>query len=176
LATGAGGPASWLRAIADGILQGHPLEAARNLWLVSMSGVIHPSALAWAWSGLSRAFPRVVAIQVAGSALFLLLAALLLRPRRLEAWGHRGAPIAPSRPWVGDDPVLWKERYAQGRLSGRAVRLAIAGLVVLVVFPLIGSAAASFREWRASWGDGAASDWRRGRMNQTLRQFDAGLY
>jgi hypothetical protein len=139
--------------------------------------VIHPSALAWAWSGLSRAFPRVVAIQVAGSAFFLLLAALLLRPRRLEAWGHRGgAPIAPSRPWVGDDPVLWKEQYAQGRLSRRAVRLAIAGLVVLVVVPLIEPAAVSYREWRASRGHGAVSDWQRGRMNQALRQFDTGLY
>jgi hypothetical protein len=173
----AGWPYWWLRAIGDGIRQSHPLEAARDLWLVSMAVLIHPSALGWAVSGLSRALPRVVGIQLAGSALFLLLASLLLRPRRLAAWGYRGrSPRAPARPCIGDDPVLWKERYAQGRLSRRAVRLAGAGLVALVVLPLIEPAAASFREWRASWWDDSKAVWARGSMNESLRQLNAGLY
>jgi hypothetical protein len=177
LAAGTGWPGSWLRAITDGILQSHPLEASRSLWLVSMAELIHPSALAWAWSGLSRAFPRVVGLQLAGSAVFLVLASLFLRPRRLEAWGHRGhAPQGSSRPADGEAPVLWKERYAHGRLSRRAASLAIAGLVALAVLPLLDPAAASFQEWRASWSDRPLGEWRRGAMNQSLRQLTAGLY
>ena len=121
LAGRTGWPFSWLRALVDGVLQSHPLEAARNLWLVSMFGLFHPAGVAWAWSGLSRAFPRVVIIQLAGSLGFLLLAARLLRPRRLEAWGRPGrTSAATERPPIGDDPMLWKERHAHGR--SRAVR------------------------------------------------------
>ncbi len=176
-AAGSAWPVSWLRAMADGLLQGHPFEAALNLWRVSLYRLFHPMALGWAWSGLARAFPRVVGIQLAGSAIFLLLASLLLRPRRLGAWGHRGpARISPPRPDVSDDPMLWKERYATGHLSRRASRLAIAGLVAVVVLPLIGPAVESFQEWRASWLHGAGSDWHRQLMNQWLRQVTAGLY
>jgi ABC-type transport system involved in multi-copper enzyme maturation permease subunit len=178
LAGRAGWPFGWLGVLVDGMLWSHPVEAARNLWRVSIYGLFHPVALAWAWSGFSRAFPRVVGTQLAGSVLFLIAASLLLRPRRLEAWRWGGRePAAPSRPAVGDDdPVLWKERYAHRRLSRRAAWLAIGLLVVLVVGPLIEPAAAAFREWRASWWAGAGSDWRRGSMNQTLRQLSAGLY
>ncbi len=80
LAGRAGWPFLWLRALADGILLSHPLEAATNLWLVSMAGLIHPAALAWAWSGLSRAFPRVVGCATG----------------RLGAVPHRGLAAAPS--------------------------------------------------------------------------------
>jgi hypothetical protein len=178
LAGRAGWPFVWLRALADGILLSHPLEAVTNLWLVSMAGLIHPAALAWAWSGLSWAFPRVVGTQLAGSVLFLIAASLLLRPRRLEVLRWRGRePAALSRPSVDDDdPVLWKERYAHGRLSRRAAWLAIGLLVVLFVCPLIEPAAAAFREWRASWWNGAGTDWHRGSVNEALRQFSAGLY
>ncbi len=72
--------------------------------------------------------------------------------------------------------MLWKERYAHGRLSRRAAWLAIGVLVALVVCPLIEPAAAAFREWRASWWNAARTDWQRGSVNQTLRQFSSGLY
>ena len=67
--------------------------------------------------------------------IFLILASLLLRPRRLEAWGHQGRePIARSRPAVDeDDPMLWKETRAHARLSRRMVRLAVILLVAFVV-------------------------------------------
>ncbi len=121
-----------------------------SLWQVSMSEIFYPPGVAWAWSGVAKALPRAVGIQLACSMLFVILAARLLRPRRLEASVRRGRePATPPRPAVGDDPVLWKERYAHTRLSRRAAGMAIALLVVLVVYPLIEAAAASFREWRA---------------------------
>jgi hypothetical protein len=45
-------PFSWLRAIADGVLLSHPLEAATNLWRVSMFGLFHPAGVAWARAGV----------------------------------------------------------------------------------------------------------------------------
>jgi ABC-type transport system involved in multi-copper enzyme maturation permease subunit len=170
-------PLSWLGAIAAGLLESHPLEAARNMWLVTIFGLFDPAGVAWAWSGLSKAFPRVVVLQLAGSALSLLAAARLLRPRRLGAWGRpANKQTATERPPVGDDPMLWKERHAHACLSRRAARMAIAALVLLPAGPLIEPATASFREWHASWRGVAASEWRRGTLNESLRQLDAGLY
>ena len=178
LARRAVGPLSWPSAIADAIRQSHPLEAAMSLWKVPMSEIFYPPGVAWAWSGVSRFLPRAVGIQLACSMLFLILAVRLIRPRRLEAARPRGRePATPPRPAVGDDPLLWKERYAHASLSRRAAGIVIALLVVLVVYPLIEPAAASFREWRASWWDQAAGRlWARGSLNELLRKFSAGLY
>ena len=173
-----GWPFPWLLAVVEAIRQSHPLEAARNLWLVAFFGLRDPTNLGWAWAGLSRALPRAVGLQLAGSAIFLLLASLLLRPRRLEAWGHQGREtIARSRPAVDeDDPMLWKETRAHARLPRRMVRVAVILLVAFVAWPLLGPAADAFREWRASWWDGRAADWRRYDLNEALRNLGAGLY
>ena len=146
-------------------------------WSRSLGCATRPTS-AWAWAGLSRALPRAVGLQLAGSAIFLLLASLLLRPRRLEAWGHRGREtIARSRPAVDeDDPMLWKETQAHARLPRRVVRVAVILLVAFVAWPLLGPAADAFREWRASWWDGRAADWRRYDLNEALRNLGAGLY
>ena len=173
-----GWPFPWLLAVVEAIRQSHPLEAARNLWLVAFFGLRDPTNLGWAWAGLSRALPRAVGLQLAGSAIFLLLASLLLRPRRLEAWGHRGREaIARSRPAVDeDDPMLWKETQAHARLSRRVARVAVILLVAFVAWPLLGPAADAFREWRASWWDALAADGRRYHLNEALRNLGAGLY
>ena len=175
LAGRAGWPFPWLLAV---VRQSHPLEAARNLWLVAFFGLRDPTNLAWAWAGLSRALPRAVGLQLAASAIFLLLASLLLRPRRLEAWGHRGREtIARSRPAVGeDDPMLWKETQAHARPARRVAPVAVILLVAFVAWPLLGPAADAFREWRTSWRDGLAADWRRYDLNEALRNLGAGLY
>ena len=171
-------PFPWLLAVVEVIGQSHPLEAARNLLLVALLGVRDPTNLGWAWAGLSRAMPRVVGLQLAGSAIFLLLASLLLRPRRLEASGQRGrATIARSRPAVAEaDPMLWKETHANASLPRRVARVAVILLVAFVAWPLLAPAADAFHEWRASWWDGLAADWRRYRLNEALRNFGAGLY
>ena len=117
-----------------GIRQSHSLEAAMSLWQVPMSEIFYPPGVAWAWSGVSRTLPRAVGIQLACSMLFLVLAARLIRPRRLEAARPRGRePAAPPRPAVGDEPVLWKERYAHASLSRRAAAMAIGLFAALVV-------------------------------------------
>jgi ABC-type transport system involved in multi-copper enzyme maturation permease subunit len=177
LAGRSGWPFPWLLAVVEAIRQSHPLEAARNLWLVAFFGLRDPTTLGWAWAGLSRALPRAVGLQMACSAIFLLLASLLLRPRRLEAWGHRGREtIARSRPAVDeDDPMLWKETQAHARLSWRVARVAVILLVAFVAWPLLGLAADAFREWRASWWDALAADWRRYDLNEALRNLGAGL-
>lgn len=173
-----GWPFPWLLAVVEAIQQSHPFEAARNLWLVAFFGLRDPTNLGWAWAGLSRALPRAVGLQLAGSAIFLLLASLLLRPRRLEAWGHRGREtIARSWPAVDeDDPMLWKETQAHARLSRRVARVAVILLVAFVAWPLLGPAADAFREWRASRWDGLAADGRRYHLNEALRNLGAGLY
>jgi hypothetical protein len=178
LAGQSGWPFPWLLAVVEAISQSHPFEAARNLWLVAFLRLRDPASLGWAWAGLSRALPRAVGFQLAGSAIFLLVAALLLRPRRLEAWGYRGREvIARSRPAVDDDdPMLWKETQAHTRLSRRVARVAVILLVAFVAWPLLGPAADAFREWRASSRDGLAADWRRYHLNEALRDLGAGLY
>ena len=105
-----------------------------------------------------------VGLQLAGSAIFLLLASLLLRPRRLEAWGHRGRETtARSRPAVDeDDPMLWKETQAHARLPRRVARVAVILLVAFVAWPLLGPAADAFRASGAE-----LVGWAGGRMGAT---------
>jgi hypothetical protein len=105
-----GWPFSWLRVLNDWILQGHPNEAAMYLWQIPAARLFYPPNLTWAWSGFLKTLPRVVGLQAACSALFLLLAARCLRPLRLGLWGRRDRELAvSSRPAIGDDPMLWKE-------------------------------------------------------------------
>jgi ABC-type transport system involved in multi-copper enzyme maturation permease subunit len=172
-----GWPFAWLRVLNDGILQGHPREAAMYLWQIPAARLYYPPNLTWAWSGFFQTFPRVVGLQAASSALFLLLAAVFLRPRRLGLWRRRGRELRlSSRPAIGDDPMLWKEWYAPARLSRTVVGLTAILLGVLLFCPLIEPAWAAFQEWQASWWDGATSLGARGTLNQFLRQLDAGLY
>ena len=168
LAGRTGWPFPWLLAVVEAIRQSHPLEATQNLWLVAFFGLRDPTNLGWAWAGLSRALPRAVGLQLAGSAIFMLLASLLLRPRRLEAWGHQGREtIARSRPAVDeDDPMLWKETQAPARPLRRVAPVAVVLLAAFVAWPLLGPAADACREWRASWWDGLAADWRRVRSER----------
>jgi ABC-type transport system involved in multi-copper enzyme maturation permease subunit len=170
-------PLSWLRVFTDWILQSHPAEAALYLGQICTARLSYPPAVAWAWAGLLKAFPRVVGLQVVCSALFLLLAALCLRPLRLGLWVRRGYALAvPAHPAIYDDPMLWKEWYAPARLVGGAVRLAAILLGVLLFCPLIEPVRAAFLEWRASWWARPARVWAREVLNESLRQLNAGIY
>ena len=94
--------------------------------------LFYPPNLAWAWSGFLKAFPSLVGLQAACSALFLLLAAFYLRRLRLGLGRRRARDLIGSpRPAIGDDPMLWKEWYVPSRLSRTAVRLAAILLGVL---------------------------------------------
>ena len=119
-----GGPFVWLRVLKDWLLRGHPNEAVWFLWRFPTAGLADLANYAWARTTFSRAFPRVVEMHAASSLLCLLLSTLFFRPLRLGLWKRKGRePAFPSRPALGDDPMLWKERYAPIRSSRTAVRL-----------------------------------------------------
>src|SRR5262249_58224341 len=113
-----------------------PGEAAAYLWWSSMAKWYYPPDFPWTRAAFFRAFSPTVGVQLAYSALFLLVATLCLRPLRLGLWGRRGRGSAstPRRgPALGPDPLLWKERHAAGRLSRKTILLLLllcAGLLV----------------------------------------------
>lgn len=177
-------PISWLGALNDAFLLTHPALPAMYLCAIPDAMLFDdPSVATWAWSALGRTFPWVVGLQAACSALFVALAVLALRPVRL-GWRRRGVgssrraarePVVWSRPPVGDDPMLWKERYAAGRSLGPAARIAVVLIGALLLFPLFGPARDAFQEWWASWRGDTHFDHRRFALNQSLRNLHAGL-
>jgi hypothetical protein len=172
-----GWPFSLFRVLNDGFLLCHPSEALWFLWRIPASALFYPPNLTWAWSKFLRTFPRVVGLQAACSVVFLLLAAVFLRPLRLGHWARHGYDLAvSSRPAVGDNPMLWKERHAPARLARTPVRLTAILVGVVLFWPLAAPAADAFRECRASWWDGTDGIWAREGLNESLRQLNAGLY
>lgn len=179
------GPLGGLRTLNGWILLSHPLEAATHLLHISGAKLSRYSpALRWAQAGLSRTFPWVIGSQAAASAFFLLLAVPCLRPRRLglrrwaRAFGSSRTASASARPTMGDDPMLWKERYAPGGSRPTLAWLVIVLLSVLVLGPLVGPAVDAFREWQESrWGEflGVSIQYRSG-LNDSLRKLNTGLY
>lgn len=178
-------PLGWLRTLNDWILLSHPLEAATYLIQFSEAKLSRSSpALRWAQAGLSRTFPWVIGSQVAASAIFLLLAIPCLRPRRLglrrwvRALGSGRPASASARPPIGDDPILWKERYAHGGSRPMLARLVVVLLSVLALGPLLGPAVEAFREWHESrWGGilAVSVQYRQG-LSDSLRRLNTGLY
>jgi ABC-type transport system involved in multi-copper enzyme maturation permease subunit len=115
-------------------------------------------------------------IHAACSVLCLFFAALCLRPLRLGWWLRRRREVSgSSRPEVGDDPMLWKEWYAPGRRSHVTVGLTLIVVGVLLFYPQLAPAEASFREWRTSWSNNATPVSKRMKLNESLRQLNAGL-
>ncbi len=100
-------------------------------WLTSMAAEIH------------QAFLWMTGLQAVLGCLFLILAVTLLRPlrggtrgRRRRGWlARRREREAVARPGCGDDPMIWKERYA-GRGGGLAWLTSLP--VVLVLGTLLG--------------------------------------
>jgi len=172
-----GWPFSWLGALNDWILLGHPHEAVMHLRRIPEARLFYPPNIGWAWSGFWKTFPLSLGRQVACSVLFTLLAALCLRPLRLGHWRPRRHDLSvASRPAMGDDPMLWNERHPPARRMPTPVRLAAIAFGVVLFCPLIEPARAAFWAWRASWWDGTDRVWARGNLNESLRQRDAGLY
>jgi ABC-type transport system involved in multi-copper enzyme maturation permease subunit len=171
-------PFGWMRTLNDAVLLGHPHETVGYLWhFVMLMTINHPAGLAWARAGLNGTFARVVTIQLAASLVFLALAVAFLRPIRLglrkRASGR--AVRATPRPALGDDPMLWKERYAPGRRPRPWRRLGLGLLGLLLLVPLIEPALGAFAEWRQSWRHELQIH-RRWSLNESLRQLNAGLY
>jgi hypothetical protein len=175
---------SWLKAIQDANLLGHPGMAAMYLGRIPEAMLFdRPTRAAWAWARLDRALPRVVGIQVACSAVFAVLAVLLLRPSRL-GWRRRGligsgrsnrAAIAPARPPVGDDPMRWKECHASPRGPSAGSRFAMVAFGALLIVPLIGPARDSALEWWRAWFGHATFIHARLSANESLRNVCAML-
>jgi ABC-type transport system involved in multi-copper enzyme maturation permease subunit len=157
---------------------GHPGRAAAYLWGMIATKWYYPPGFPGNRAAFLREAPPTVGFQTVYSALFLLMASVCLRPLRLGLWGWPGRRRASSprpRPAVGEDPMLWKERYAPGRLPGKTVLLFVllsAGLLV----PLAAPAWDAFREWRASWYGETIVVGACDRLNHVVRQLNAGLY
>lgn len=160
-----------------------PWEAAESLWWVGrakLGGDL--TGLGLAWSQLSRTFPRAVGMQLAGSALGLLLAIVLLRPLRLGVrrrehglWRLRAAH-SPARPAIGDDPMFWKEWCAAGHPRSRIARLLAIVPGALFLVPLIEPTTIAFLEHWESWQGDPTRIWARWTLNVSLRHANAGLY
>ena len=141
---------------------------AANAWLLASS----PLGLLLKWPGMvaSRGFVNAIAwmcgLQVVGGVLCLVGAIAQLRSAYRAQVSHEARSIVGrfffppwrfrSRPAVGDDPILWRERYT-GRPRG------LARLIDVVVQLIIGVAIVyptSFFGWRALrevWTHGYAS-------------------
>jgi hypothetical protein len=172
---------AWLGDAAHALMAIHPVMVAARLGLVVLLRLVHEAPLAaGAWSQVMAALPGLVASHAGISALFVVLACALLRPLRVGGpkRPRAGAPAAPGRPAVGDDPMLWKEWYGsrgRGRLRF-VVGAAVLVLGALMAARLAGPAQEAFREWRLSWSNQASTYWRRERLNGSIRELTMALY
>ncbi len=113
-------------------------------WLASSS----PASLAWSAvvrggriSGLSAAVAEMIALQLAYGTIFVLIAALRLRPAFRAEAGERPRPrwldrLTARRRWlarppIGDRPMLWKERHVARSTGLTRVATNVLALVVL---------------------------------------------
>ncbi len=182
---GPSGPLGGLRTLNGWILLSGPLEACSYILDIPRAKLARsPAALRWARAGLSMFLPWAIGTQAAASALFLLLVAPCLRPRRLglrgwaRAFGSNRTASASARPTLGDDPMLWKELYAPGGSRPILSRVVVVLLSLAVLGPLVGPAMDAFREWqRSQWGQ-LPGVWvrYRGDLHHMLRDLNTGLY
>lgn len=137
------------RAVVETAIFHHPLFLLVALSSVSQMRLLSPSPVAWsAWgAGLGLGWSPTVVVGlslVAHATLGLLafgLAILVLKARRGGLFARRAIPrflAAVPRPPIGDDPMLWKERFAPsgGGPSPRAALALAAGLAVGILFYL----------------------------------------
>jgi ABC-type transport system involved in multi-copper enzyme maturation permease subunit len=147
--------------------------AAANWWLVSSSpiSVIFTVATGLpSWSQLVDQVGRMAGIQLGGAVVFTAAAIVRLRPahraiagidrqsrrraRRRLVWRFR------PRPPVGDDPILWREKYTS-RESGllKAANILIFGglLVGLSVATFFYARPAFVELWRHGYGSAATA-------------------
>lgn len=139
--------ASWLVPLTNVAMATHPAVAWGRLssqarmqvrnsnlptgWMAGMAAEVH------------QAFLWMTGLQALLGCVFLILAVALLRPlrggargRRRRGWlARRREREAVARPGCGDDPMIWKERYA-GRGGGLAWLTSLP--VVLVLGTLLG--------------------------------------
>jgi hypothetical protein len=142
--------------------------AAANWWLVSSSPVLiafHIATGLNSWAQLVREVNQMAGIQIAGAILLTVTAIARLRPahrtlagmdrearrreRRRFVWRVR------LRPPVGDDPILWREKYTS-RVNGllKAANLLIFGglLVGLTVATFYFALPAFVELWQHGYG------------------------
>ena len=103
----------WVRIPSDWVLDSSPLGLVLNYLGLQSSG------------RLLDALYRMIALQLAGSFIFVVLASLQLRSIERAQAGGDARPSDPSRlrsrrvrptrrrPAVGDDPILWRARYTE---------------------------------------------------------------
>ena len=129
----------WIKPVNDLVLWSSPFS------------LVQPASWPASWANAWETGLWLIGLQLGYAVLFVLLAIVALRPvfrregegpRRLS-WllDARHARRFLSRPEVGDDAMLWKERYVS-RTSG-IIKIAI-GLVFLIVVIILGYATYQF--------------------------------
>jgi len=165
---------AWLGVVNDWAWLGHPIRVIRPLAIALIQPFDGRTGLFRVGSELAKVFVSFVGVQLSVSVLFVFLAVRLLRPMRLGPWvwtgRRRRVRGAPPSPPIGDDPMLWKERYATGVTVRRLLRWAFLVLGFLLLVPQFTMVGEAFREWRdSSWGAWTVVGWRREVLNESLR-------
>ncbi|MFI5461163.1 MAG: ABC transporter permease [Isosphaerales bacterium] len=162
---------------------------AANRWLVLSSPIIVPYYLALglnSWAKLSVIAGRMIALQLLG-AVFLTIGAIarLRSAHRTFASGDqhfrgrqapRPVPWFRRRPPVGDDPILWREKYTT---RGNSVLKSLGVLVNLGLVAALACATYFFARpavvevWRHGYGSGVTSN-ARPEFNLFVRMFVPG--
>lgn len=159
-----GGPMAWVKPVNDNALMTNPF----HIWqLMTNSAEItryqHPGMMAWVATQTKSNDATVFAIIITQSILgllFLVTAVAALRPLRSGAGRRLRRPIvlvaksAPVRPEIGDDPMLWKERYtiAGGGLSWLSSQPMMLVLGTLLGCYLFDTSWPAFAQWAPPWG------------------------
>ncbi|WP_422927824.1 ABC transporter permease subunit [Singulisphaera sp. PoT] len=177
---------SWLTKLDEALLLSNPASAGWGLFLVVVSQLYDsPANVSWAWAGLAKSFPTVIAILSIATALFVALSVACLRPIRLGL-GRRGrvkpldegrSPAHARRP-IEDDPMRWKERYASSRYSKPVAWVTCILLGIVMAASLLNPALEALTEQWSSLREvhAVVSEWRREQLNEMLRSMTALLY
>jgi ABC-type transport system involved in multi-copper enzyme maturation permease subunit len=173
-------PLAWLQTLNNWVRLGHPSEVVWTIMVVADLPAAAPIHVDWLRWQFVQSFPRLVIFQLTASVIFVTLAVLLLRPLRLGRWqrGSRGVEgkTTKPRPPIGDDPTFWKEWHATGPLGRPALRWAFVVLCLILLYPLLGTVGNAFLEWRESWWNLSGSQWKRSKLNESLRHIQETLY
>jgi ABC-type transport system involved in multi-copper enzyme maturation permease subunit len=148
----------WVRPVNDWLLWSGPLA------------LFEPYAQA---APLGACF-CMLGLQLGAAVVFVLVAIVALRPivRRDGEGGRRPWAIAPARwrrrlfprPAVGDDPMLWKERYApraRGLIALLVGFLFVIGCTILVYTTYLSAAPAFIELWHHGYSSAGAYSARR---------------
>ena len=200
IAPNLGWPLEWVKPVNDLVLMTHPAESWMQLtqtvqtqlrWGIPKNSGQNP----WLTGMMNEAFRgmlTMVGLQSGLSALFLALAVWKVRRQRRSggAWSRlrqriraigtrrpEPEPQVPARPAVGDDPMLWKERYAtRGGFVWLSSRPVVLFLSVLLGCYLFDTAWPAFADLASRGPNRSMGYQHRMVLNGALRESSAFLF